>query len=149
MAWLITKYLITALIVVIVSEVAQRSGKLGALITALPLVAVLSLIWLHIEHQPGSGIAEYARYTFWYVLPTLPMFLVLISRFGFWSALLGSLIVRWTRTSDLMTDSDRVVRGAGFQKTSFPPPKKKPRTGKSGVKVADYKRGQIIGLLTT
>lgn len=96
MSWLITKYLVTALIVVLVSEIAQRSQKLGALITALPLVAVLTLIWLYVERQPSEQIARYAAYTFWYVLPTLPMFLVfpvLLERCGFWGALLGSAMV--------------------------------------------------------
>lgn len=46
--WIITKYLITAAVVVVVSEVAKRSDKLGALVAALPLVTILALIWLHV-----------------------------------------------------------------------------------------------------
>lgn len=90
MAWLLTKYLVTAAVVVLVSELARRSDKLGALVAALPLVTVLALIWLHAEQQPAEKIANHARYTFWYVLPTLPMFLafpVLFARLGFWPAL--------------------------------------------------------------
>lgn len=90
MAWLVTKYLITAAVVVLVSEFAKRSDKLGALIAALPMVTVLTLIWLHIEKQPATRVANHAWYTFWYVVPTLPMFLVfpaLLARFGFWPAL--------------------------------------------------------------
>jgi len=90
MAWLITKYLVTAALVVVVSEAARRSDKLGGLIAALPLVTVLTLIWLHVEGQPPSKVANHAWYTFWYVLPTLPMFLVfpvLMNRIGFWLAL--------------------------------------------------------------
>lgn len=90
MAWLISKYLITAGLVVLISEIAKRSDKLGALITALPLVAILTLFWLYFEQQPTDKIASYARYTFWYVLPTLPMFLVfpwLMHRYGFWTAM--------------------------------------------------------------
>ncbi|HEY5634038.1 MAG TPA: DUF3147 family protein [Burkholderiaceae bacterium] len=93
MGWLLTKYLLTAAIVVVVSEVAKRSDKLGALIAALPLVTVLALIWLHLERQPEQRIANHAWFTFWYVLPTLPMFLAfpaLLSRAGFWLALLAS-----------------------------------------------------------
>lgn len=52
MTWLITKYLITAAIVVLISEAAKRSDKLGSLIAALPLVTVLTLVWLYIEQQP-------------------------------------------------------------------------------------------------
>jgi len=96
MAWLVTKYLITAALVVLVSEFAKRSDKLGALIAALPLVTVLTLIWLHIEKQPASKLANHAWYTFWYVVPTLPMFLVfpwLLARLGFWPALAACVVI--------------------------------------------------------
>jgi hypothetical protein len=90
MSWLIIKYLSTAAVVVLVSEIARRSDRLGALIAALPLVTILALIWLHVENQPVEKIANHAWYTFWYVVPTLPMFLAfpwLLQRFGFWPAL--------------------------------------------------------------
>lgn len=96
MTWLITKYLLTAGVVVVVSEVAKRSDRLGGFIAALPLVTVLALIWLQIERQPESKIANHAWYTFWYVVPTLPMFLVfpyLLPRIGFWSTMLVSVVV--------------------------------------------------------
>jgi hypothetical protein len=92
MTWLLTKYAITAAMVVLISELAKRSDKLGALIAALPLVTILTLIWLHLEQQPAAKVANHAWYTFWYVVPTLPMFLVfplLLPRFGFWLTLLG------------------------------------------------------------
>ncbi|HEV2623443.1 MAG TPA: DUF3147 family protein [Frateuria sp.] len=91
MAWLVTKYLITAAVVVLVSEAAKRSDRLGGLLGALPMVTLLALIWLQLEHQPQQKIANHAWYTFWYVLPTLPMFLIfpaLLPRLGFWPTLL-------------------------------------------------------------
>ncbi len=78
MGWLITKYLLTAAVIVAVSEAAKRSDKLGAFIASLPLVTLLALIWLHVDRQPQAKIANHARYTFWYVLPTLPMFPALL-----------------------------------------------------------------------
>lgn len=90
MLWIVAKYLITALVVVLVSEAAARSDRLGGLVAALPLVTVLTLIWLHVERQPQEKIANHAWYTLWYVLPTLPMFAAfpwLLGRFGFWPAL--------------------------------------------------------------
>jgi F0F1-type ATP synthase assembly protein I len=96
MAWVITKYLITAAVVVLVSEFAKRSDKLGALIAALPMVTVLTLIWLHVEKQPQSRVANHAWYTFWYVVPTLPMFLAfpaLLDRLGFWPALVACVVL--------------------------------------------------------
>ncbi|GAB0174632.1 MAG: hypothetical protein HHAS10_05110 [Candidatus Altimarinota bacterium] len=91
MLYLIFKYCITAGVIVAVSELAKASDKVGALIVSLPLITILTLIWIHID---GGGVAKeanHAYYTFWYVLPTLPMFLVfptLLERFGFWIALL-------------------------------------------------------------
>lgn len=96
MSWLITKYLLTAGVVVLVSEVAKRSDKLGGLVAALPLVTILALIWLYVEDQPIGKIANHAWYTFWYVVPTLPMFLVfpaLLPRIGFWPTLLTCVIL--------------------------------------------------------
>lgn len=96
MAWIITKYAITAALVVLISEVAKRSDKAGALIAALPTVTVLAMIWLYLENQSGEKIANHAWYTFWYVLPTLPMFLMfpfLLPRFGFWVSLGISAVV--------------------------------------------------------
>jgi hypothetical protein len=96
MAWLIAKYLTTAAVVVLVSELAKRSDKLGAFVAALPLVTLLALIWLHLERQPETKIANHAWYTFWYVAPTLPMFLAfpfLLPRLGFWPTLLVSVVI--------------------------------------------------------
>ena len=72
MGWLITKYLITAGIIVGVSEVAKRNDRLGALLVALPIVTILTILWLYVEGQPTEKIANLVRYTFWYVLTTLP-----------------------------------------------------------------------------
>jgi F0F1-type ATP synthase assembly protein I len=91
MTYVIIKYLITAAVVVLVSEFAKASDKLGGLIAALPLVTVLTLIWLYVEKQPVSKLANHAYYTFWYVIPTLPMFLLfpyLLPKWDFWPTLL-------------------------------------------------------------
>ena len=89
--FLLTKYAVTAFVVVLVSEVAKRSDKAGALIASLPLVTVMVMIWLYLENQGPEKIANHAYYTFWYVLPTLPMFLLmpfLLHRgLNFWIAL--------------------------------------------------------------
>ncbi|MEO6075784.1 MAG: DUF3147 family protein [Dokdonella sp.] len=96
MGWLITKYMLSAAVVVIVSEAAKRSDKLGGLLAALPLVTFLALIWLYVEKQPQAKISNHAWYTFWYVVPTLPMFLafpLLLPRLGFWLSLLACIVI--------------------------------------------------------
>lgn len=96
MIWILTKYLCTALVVVLVSEAAARSDRLGGLVAALPMVTILTLVWLHLERQPSAKIANHAWYTLWYVLPTLPMFAAfpfLLERLGFWPTLGASVLI--------------------------------------------------------
>jgi len=94
MQYLIMKYLVTAALVVFISEVAKRSDRLGALVAALPVVTILVLFWMYVENQPQAKLANHAWYTFWYVMPTLPMFAafpLLLPRLGFWLTLLSSV----------------------------------------------------------
>ena len=94
--FIIFKYLLTAAVIVIVSEVAKRLDRLGALIASLPLVTLLVLVWLYVEQQPMEKISNHAWYTFWYVLPTLPMFALfplMLPRLGFWLTLAASALL--------------------------------------------------------
>lgn len=75
------KILITAVLIVIISEVSKRTGYLGGLIASLPLVSYLSIIWLYIEGEDKAKtteiIAQHSISVFWFVLPTLPFFVLL------------------------------------------------------------------------
>ncbi len=96
MSWIVTKYLLTAGMVVFISEIAKRSDRLGGFIAALPLMTLLTLTWLYIENQSEEKIANHAYYTFWYVIPTLPMFLLfpyLLPKIGFWMTIGTSIVV--------------------------------------------------------
>lgn len=91
MLYLTVKAVLSGAIIAIVSEVARRSPSLGALIVSLPLVSILGIRWLWHDTSDAERIAAHAQSTFWYVLPTLPMFLLmpamLRSGIGFWSTL--------------------------------------------------------------
>ncbi|GJM14316.1 MAG: hypothetical protein DHS20C12_27190 [Pseudohongiella sp.] len=96
MQLIILKYLVTAGIVVLVSEVAKNFDRAGALIASLPTVTLLTLFWLYFEGQTAEKITNHAWYTFWYVIPTLPMFAAfpaLHQRFGFWGAMASSVVI--------------------------------------------------------
>jgi uncharacterized membrane protein (GlpM family) len=96
MTWIVTKYAVTAFLVVLISEVAKRSDKAGGVIAALPLVTVLTLIWLWAEGQGEAKLSNHAWYTFWYVVPTLPMFLLFpyfLPRIGFWPTMAASVVI--------------------------------------------------------
>ncbi|MGE8721224.1 DUF3147 family protein [Leptospira terpstrae] len=95
MVYLIIKYLVTAALVVIISEIARRNDRMGGLIASLPLVTILTLFWLKFENAGEDKISNHAYYTFWFVIPTLPMFLVfpkLNATYGFWVAMLCSIV---------------------------------------------------------
>ncbi len=97
MTFLIIKFLTTAAIIVAVSEIAKRTDRLGALIASLPLVMVLTIIWMYFEKQSTEKIASLSNYAFWYVIPTLPMFIIIpwMLRKGihFWATLGSSVIL--------------------------------------------------------
>jgi hypothetical protein len=97
MTYLLIKALLSALIIVAVSEIARRSAGLGALVASLPLISVLGMIWLWRDTGDPVRMAAHAQATFWYVLPSLPMFLLipLLLRRGidFWPALLAGCVL--------------------------------------------------------
>ena len=97
MLYLILKWALSGLMVAGASEAARRNAAFGALIVSLPLVSLLGMIWVWRDTHDTARIADLAGGTFWYVLPSLPMFLLipaLLRRgFGFWPALgLGCLL---------------------------------------------------------
>jgi hypothetical protein len=71
------KALISGILVSVVSETARRNPALGALIASLPLISVMGMIWLWRDTHDVERLAVHAQSTFWYVLPSLPMFLAL------------------------------------------------------------------------
>jgi hypothetical protein len=75
--WLAIKALVSGLIVAAVSEIARRYPGVGGLVASLPLVSVLGMIWLWHDRPDAANMAHHSTATFWFVLPSLPMFLVI------------------------------------------------------------------------
>jgi hypothetical protein len=71
------KLLLSALVIVLVTKIQVFSDRLSALLIALPLTSLLAMIWMRAEGQSPDRIANHSEGTFWFVLPTLPMFLIL------------------------------------------------------------------------
>jgi hypothetical protein len=97
MTYLIIKAAISGVLVMLVSEVARRSPGIGGLIASLPLVSVLAIIWLWRDTGDVERIAAHAQATFWFVLPSLPMFLIvpamLRANCGFWVSLAAGCVL--------------------------------------------------------
>jgi hypothetical protein len=95
--YLAVKAVVSGIIVGVVSETAKRSPAFGALVASLPIVSVLAVIWLWRDTGDSERIASHMLATFWYVLPSLPMFLVMPSLlragYGFWATLAASCVL--------------------------------------------------------
>ncbi|HOZ34820.1 MAG TPA: DUF3147 family protein [Tabrizicola sp.] len=85
------KAILSGLLIAAISEIARRSPGVAALVASLPLVSIIAMIWLWRDTRDAARIAAHAEATFWYVLPSLPMFLVvpwlIRSGTGFWLSL--------------------------------------------------------------
>ena len=77
MLYLAVKALVSGALIAAASEIAKRYPGVGALIASLPLVLVLGMIWLWRDKPDPANMAAHAGATFWYVLPSLPMFLLM------------------------------------------------------------------------
>lgn len=89
---LIAKALVAGAMIVAIGEVGRRQPTVAALVASLPLVSVLGMVLLWLGRPEPENMARHTEATFWYVLPSLPMFLVmpvlLRHGAGFWLALL-------------------------------------------------------------
>ena len=97
MAYLVITALLSGIIVMAVSEIARRSPAFGALVVSLPLVSLLGILWLWLDTHNASRAAAHAEATFWYVTPSLPMFLAFpwMPRHGvgFWPAIVAACVL--------------------------------------------------------
>ncbi len=77
MIWYLVKVVLSAILIVLISEISKKLPLLGSLIASLPLISVIGMIWMYGEKTDSEKIASHSEGTFWYVLPSLPLFLVL------------------------------------------------------------------------
>jgi hypothetical protein len=97
MLYLIVKATISGILIAAASEIAKRYPGFGALVASLPLVSVLGMILLWNDRPDADNMASHAGATFWYVLPSLPMFLVIPALLrrgvGFWPSLIAGCVL--------------------------------------------------------
>ena len=96
MLFLITKIIVTAALIVLISEIAKVNDKLGGLIAAMPIITLLVVLWMYYDGNSDEKISSHISYTLFYIVPTIPMFLIfpfVISKFGFYIAFLISILI--------------------------------------------------------
>jgi hypothetical protein len=93
----IIKLLISAVLIVVISEVSKRDTWLAGLLASLPLVSLLAIVWLYAETRDVAKISAFSMSVFWLVLPSLSLFVVLPlmlkAKFGFWPSLASAIVV--------------------------------------------------------
>ena len=78
MTYFILKAALSGVLIAVISEIARRYPSLGGLIASLPLISLLAIIWLWRDTGGDVGqVAAHTRATLWYVVPSLPFFLIL------------------------------------------------------------------------
>jgi len=97
MLYLTIKALVSGVIVAAVSVIAKRYPGFGGMVASLPLISVLGMMWLWRDTHDPVRMAAHAEGTFWFVLPSLPMFLsipwMLRQGWSFWSALVAGCLL--------------------------------------------------------
>lgn len=96
-ALLVTKAVVSGGIIVTVSELAKRNNTAASIVHSLPLVSLVALIWLFAGTRDSALIGRHMTGTFWFVLPSLPMFLavpwLLRRSVAFWPALAAGIVL--------------------------------------------------------
>ena len=77
MTYYIIKLVITAVLIVSISEISRRSSLMGASLASIPLVSVLAMIWLYIDTSDTTKVSALATSVFWLVIPSLALFVSL------------------------------------------------------------------------
>ena len=76
MVYYITKLIVTALLIVLISEIAKRSSLLGAMLAAIPLVSILAMTWMYIDTNSTTKAVEFSNSIVWLIIPSMTLFIV-------------------------------------------------------------------------
>ncbi len=94
---LLLRAVISGILIAAIALVSRRNPALGGLIASLPLISVLGMLWLWRDTHDRTLMADHVEATFWYVLPSLPMFLIipamLRAGLNFWLALGAGCVI--------------------------------------------------------
>lgn len=75
--YIIFKIIITALIVVAISEISKRSTILASLLASIPLISVLAISWIYFETKDITNIVNLSKNIMLLIPPSLIFFIVL------------------------------------------------------------------------
>jgi ammonia channel protein AmtB len=86
----ITKTVISAIIIAIISTISKKYPGVGGIIASIPLSSLIAMIWLYQETQDTQKVIALSNSIFWMIFPSLLFFLVLpnlLNRMNFYPAI--------------------------------------------------------------
>lgn len=97
MSFYIVKLLVTALLIVAISEVAKRSSVAGAIVAAIPLVSILAMTWMYVDTKETNAAVAFSNNIVWLIAPSMTLFIafpILIKKgFGFYISMGISIVM--------------------------------------------------------
>jgi hypothetical protein len=95
--YIVLKTLITAIVVIAISECGKKFSLIGGVLASIPLTSILAFVWLYQDTRDVAKVIELSHIIFWMVLPSLFFFLCLpwFLKIGwkFYPSLLASIIL--------------------------------------------------------
>ena len=73
----VIRALLSGIIIALIAVVGRKAPAAGALIASLPLISIMAMIWLWRDTGDHNLLANHAEATFYFVIPSLPMFLLI------------------------------------------------------------------------
>lgn len=97
MAYYITKLFVTALLIVLISEISKRSSIAGAILAAIPLVSILAMTWMYIDTNSSLKAVEFSKNIVWLIAPSMTLFIafpILIEKgFNFYVSIILAILL--------------------------------------------------------
>ena len=94
---IVAKALVAGAMIAAIAEIGKRLPATAAIVASLPLVSVLGMIFQWHARPDAENMAVHSQATFWYVLPSLPMFLLIPAMLrngaGFWLSLAAGCVL--------------------------------------------------------
>lgn len=76
MGYYILKLVVTALLIVLISEIAKRSSLFGAMLAAIPLMSIIAMTWMYIDTNSSTKAVEFSQNIVWLIVPSMTLFIM-------------------------------------------------------------------------
>lgn len=94
--FVITKIIVSAIIIAVITEISKRSVSIGGLVAAMPILTIIALFWFYWEKKDNIFMADFTKsvlagfpMTIMFFIPTIYMFK---KGYNFWLTLFVGLV---------------------------------------------------------